>query len=154
MAQRYWLMKSEPDCYSIDDLARDGRAAWDGVRNYQARNFMREMHEGDSVFFYHSNTSPPGVVGLARVCREAYPDSTAWEKGSEHTDPRSTPDKPLWDMVDVCFEEKFAHPVSLGEMRQIKELDGMLVLQKGQRLSVMPVSKEHAHVLVKRGRAR
>ena len=145
MAQiRYWLMKSEPASYSIDDLARDDRAPWDGVRNYQARNFMRDMRVGDTVLFYHSNATPPGVAGRAEVCREAYPDHTAWEAGSEHPDPRSSPEHPRWFMVDVCFVERFPRLVPLAELRADPALCDMPLLARGQRLSVMPVAPAHA----------
>src|SRR5690348_14287413 len=114
MSDRYWLMKTEPDVFSIDDLEKKKRAHWDGVRNFQARNFMRDqMKAGDLNLFYHSSTIPPGVAGLARVCREAYPDFTAWDKKSDFFDPRSTPEKPLWMMVDVEFVKKFPRLISL-----------------------------------------
>jgi predicted RNA-binding protein with PUA-like domain len=106
MAKSYWLMKSEPDTYSIDDLARDGRTHWDGVRNFKARNNMRAMKVGDEVLFYHSNASPPGVVGVARVCREAYPDPAQFDRKSKYHDEKSTREKPRWDMVDVEFVAK------------------------------------------------
>src|SRR6185437_1538302 len=106
----YWLVKSEPSCYSIDDLARDGKTMWDGVRNYQARNFMRDgMKKGDRVLFYHSNADPMGVVGVAEVCREAYPDFTAQDPSNDHFDPSSTADNPIWMMVDIAFVAKFPH---------------------------------------------
>ena len=143
-APNCWLMKTEPSVYSIDDLARDGRTPWDGVRNYQARNFMRDsMGEGDRVLIYHSNTNPPGVAGLARVCSRPYPDPTAQDPDDPHFDPRSTPDKPIWFLVDVCFEEKFPRLVALSEMRADPALDGMALLKKGQRLSIMPVLPAH-----------
>ena len=153
MAQkRYWLMKSEPTCYSIDDLAREGQAPWDGVRNYQARNYMCDMRVGDVVLFYHSNAAPPGVAGRARVCREAYPDHTAWEEGSDHPDPRSSPEHPRWFMVDVCFEERFARLVPLSELRADPALRDMQLLARGQRLSVMPISPVHARHITTLGR--
>ena len=113
---KYWLMKSEPSCFSIDDLSQAPKqtTCWDGVRNYQARNFMRdEMRVGDLVFFYHSNCQPPGIVGIAEVVRAAYPDFTAWDPDSEHPDMKSTPDKPRWFMVDIQFRQKFAHFLAL-----------------------------------------
>ncbi|MBN2332904.1 MAG: EVE domain-containing protein [Deltaproteobacteria bacterium] len=150
---RYWLMKSEPSAYSIEDLARDARTSWDGVRNYQVRNFMRdEMEVGDPVLFYHSNMTPPAVVGLARVCRSAYPDHTAWDPDDIHYDPRSTPEKPLWMMVDIEFVERFPHPVSLPRLRQVPELEDMLVLRKGVRLSVQPVEEYHFLIVEQLGR--
>ncbi|MDY0313193.1 MAG: EVE domain-containing protein [Desulfobacterales bacterium] len=141
---RHWLMKTEPSVYSIDDLARDGRTAWEGVRNYQARNFMRDrMRPDDRVLIYHSNAAPPGVVGLARVCSAAYPDPTALDPASHYYDSRSRIDHPIWFLVDVCFEEKFSRLISLAEMRADSALTGMALLKKGQRLSVMPVAPAH-----------
>ncbi|NLW81892.1 MAG: EVE domain-containing protein [Desulfovibrionales bacterium] len=141
---KYWLIKSEPGCFSIDDLAAAPQqtTCWDGVRNYQARNFMRdEMSPGDLVLFYHSVTDPC-VVGIARVVRESYPDHTAWNPDDTHYDPRSTPQKPLWFMVDVQFVEKFSCPVPLAMLRGVKGLEKMEVLKKGSRLSVMPVTEK------------
>lgn len=141
----YWLMKSEPSCFSIDDLrtASNQITAWDGVRNYQARNFMRDdMAIGDQVFFYHSNTNPPGIVGIAEVVSEAYPDHTALDPNSEHPDAKSTPENPRWFMVDIRFKEKFSHILSLDYLRQHSELKNMPLLRKGNRLSVMPVGQE------------
>ncbi len=133
-------MKSEPDVFSIDHLKKMGKAPWDGVRNFQARNHMREMQRGDIVLFYHSSCAPPGVVGLARVVKEAYPDATSWDKKSEYYDPRSTREKPLWSMVDVEFVEKFPRLVSLDEIRANPALQNMVVLKRG-RLSVQPVDE-------------
>ncbi len=146
----YWLMKSEPNEYSIDDLEHDpkGWEHWDGVRNYQARNYMRQMKVGDQVFFYHSNTDVPGIVGVAEVCREAYPDHTAFDPDDKHYDPKSDPDKPRWFMVDVRFVEKFPGTLSLQALRQHAEALGDLpLLRKGNRLSVMPVSDDQWHYL-------
>ena len=151
---KYWLMKTEPGCFSIDDLAAlpEGTTSWDGVRNYQARNFMRDdMIVGDLVLFYHSVTNP-SVVGIARVAREAYPDHTAWAPGDKHFDPKSTPEKPLWFMVDVQFVEKFANPVPLSALRGVKGLERMELLKKGSRLSVMPVSAEEFEIVCRLGR--
>ena len=144
MARRYWLMKSEPDAYSFDDLmAERGRTAcWDGVRNYQARNFMMEMKAGDAVLFYHSNAKPPHVAGVARVAREAYPDHTQYDEKSKYYDPKSPADAPRWRMVDVQGVEKLPRPVSLDELKANPRLAGMRVIQKGQRLSVQPVSRK------------
>ena len=140
----FWLVKSEPSVYSIDDLERDGQTHWDGVRNYQARNFLRDgMKKGDLVLFYHSNADPLAVVGLARVCREGYPDSTAQEPSDAHYDPKATPDNPIWIMVDLEFVEKFAHPITLANLRGDPLLKGLLLTQRGARLSVMPVSETH-----------
>jgi len=142
--RRYWLMKSEPDEYSIDDLERDGRTAWEGVRNYQARNIMRdEMSVGDLVLFYHSNAHPPGAAGVAEVCRAAYPDATAWAPQSPYYDPRSSPEQPVWVTVEVAFIEKFARVVSLEAMRRQEVLHDMLVLRRGVRLSVQPIRRRH-----------
>jgi len=141
---RYWLMKSEPDVYGIDDLAAqpDQTDHWDGVRNYQARNMMRdEMKKGDKVFFYHSNCKEPGIVGIAEVAREGYPDFTAWDPESKYHDPKSTPDNPRWYMVDLRFKRKLKRPITLREMKNHPELADMPLLRKGNRLSVMPVSK-------------
>jgi len=147
-------MKSEPDVYSIDDLRRDGTTCWDGVRNYQARNFLRGMRVGDLALFYHSNAKPPGVAGVCRVVREAYPDPTAWDPSDGHYDPRSTPGRPLWDMVDVAFEEAFAAPVPLEALKAEPRLQGMVLLSgKAMRLSVQPVAKQHFDRIVRLGRA-
>jgi len=139
----YWLMKSEPTCFSIDSLRQspEQTTPWDGVRNYQARNFMRDsMQVGDLVFFYHSNCKPPGIAGVAEIVSEAYPDYTAFDPGSEHPDPNSSPDKPRWYMVDVRFKEKFPHLIALDTLKQYPELEKMPLLRKGNRLSVLPVS--------------
>lgn len=141
----YWLFKSEPDCFSIDDLrqAPNQTEHWDGVRNYQARNFMRDaMKIHDKGFFYHSNAQPPGIIGVVEIVSQGYPDHTAFDPNSEHPDFRSTPDKPLWYMVDVRFVRKFEHLLSLDSLRQYPELADMPLLRKGNRLSVMPVSSD------------
>ncbi|OVE77677.1 EVE domain-containing protein [bacterium F11] len=151
--RRYWLMKSEPDVYSIDDLKREGQAHWDGVRNYQARNFMRDqMKLGDLVLFYHSNSDPSGVVGMAEVCKESYPDPTQFDPKSEYYDSRAIKEKPVWMMVDIKFVQKFPRTVSLEELRQNKKIQGMLVLKRGMRLSVQPVEREHFQYAEKLGR--
>ncbi len=152
---KYWLIKTEPGCFSIDDLAAlpEQTTSWDGVRNFQARNFMRDdMRVADLVLFYHSVTNP-GVVGIASVAREAYPDHTAFDPNDRHYDPRSTPDKPLWFMVDVRFVEKFATPIALGVLRGIKGLERMEVLKKGSRLSVMPVREDEFVIIASLARA-
>jgi len=144
-------MKSEPSCFSIDDLSQAPKktSCWDGVRNYQARNFMRdEMRVGDLVFFYHSNCQPPGIVGIAEVVRAAYPDFTAWDPDSEHPDMKSTPDKPRWFMVDIQFRQKFAHFLALDALKHHPELSKMPLLRKGNRLSVLPVSSEEWEFIV------
>jgi predicted RNA-binding protein with PUA-like domain len=136
---RYWLMKSEPDAYSIEDLALDKSTAWNGVRNYQARNFMRDqMKLGDQVFFYHSNCEEPGIVGIAEVSKLAYPDESQFDRKSHYYDPESTRDDPRWLNVDIRFVKKI-QPVSLPELRKHKALAGMRILQRGNRLSVTPV---------------
>lgn len=141
---RYWLIKSEPDTYSIDDLKREKVAHWDGVRNYQARNFMRDqMKQGDQVLFYHSNAKPSGIVGVAQLVREGYPDYTAMDQNSPYFDSKSTPSKPTWIMVDVGFIRKFKRCISLAELKNQKSLNGLMVVRKGMRLSIQPVEKAH-----------
>ena len=141
----YWLMKSEPDTFGIDHLAKKPKqtAGWDGVRNFQARNYLREMQVGDLVFFYHSSTEIPGIVGVAKVVREAYPDSTAFDKKNDHYDADSDPDKPRWYQVDVQLVRKFARVISLEELRTHTsgKLKDMVVLKRGNRLSITPVTK-------------
>ena len=141
----YWLMKSEPDVYGIDDLAAqpDQTDHWDGVRNYQARNMMRDqMKKGDKVFFYHSNCKTPGIVGIARVVREGYPDFTAFDPRSRYYDPKSSPDNPRWYMVDIRLERKLKRIITLEELKRHRELADMPLLRRGNRLSVMPVTAE------------
>ena len=146
---RYWLMKSEPRAFSIEDLARSPRqtTCWDGIRNYQARNFMRTMAIGDQVLFYHSNADPPAVVGIAEVVRTAYPDHTQFDKTSHHYDPASSPSAPRWDMVDIQYRQTFKRSLSLDRLRQEPKLKNMILLRKGSRLSVQPV-KETEWMLV------
>ncbi len=141
----YWLMKSEPSSYSIDDLKSDKNTYWNGVRNFQARNFMRDtMRVGDQVLFYHSSAEPPGVAGVAQVSRAGYPDFTAWDKKDSHYDPKSKQENPLWYMVDIAFVEKFPRLIPLETLKaNEKLLKGMPVLKKGMRLSVQPVEKKH-----------
>jgi predicted RNA-binding protein with PUA-like domain len=143
----YWLIKSEGDCYSIDDLKQDKKSAWEGVRNYQARNFMvRDMAVGDGVLFYHSNgtlDSPTGIYGLAKVASASHPDESQFDTRDQHYDPKATKVKPIWFCVDMVFVKKFKHPVELGELKLDPALAGMLVLARGSRLSVMPVSEKH-----------
>ena len=147
--RHYWLVKSEPDTFSIDDLARAPRqtTCWDGVRNYQARNFMREMAVGDHVLFYHSNADPPAVVGSAEVVKTAYPDDTQFDKRSDHYDPASTMDRPRWDMVDLKFREKFPAGLPLDRLRREPKLKAMVLLRKGSRLSVQPVREAEWRVI-------
>ncbi|MEZ4288384.1 MAG: EVE domain-containing protein [Polyangiales bacterium] len=143
-----WLMKSEPSTYSIDDLQNDRVEPWNGVRNYQARNFMRAMKKGELALFYHSNAKPPGVVGLCKIAKEAYPDPSQFDKKSPYFDPKSSREDPRWSLVDVEFVEKFDSPISLEVLKADRKLKNMLVVQKGSRLSVQPV--DHAdfqHVL-------
>lgn len=145
MTKQYWLMKSEPDCFSIDDLQvlPNQTTPWDGVRNYQARNFMRdEMQPGDLILFYHSNCKPPGIAGVAEVSSHAYPDFTAFDPESEHPDPKSTADNPRWYVVDVCFKRKFPKLIPLEELKRHEALENMPLVRKGNRLSVMPVTEE------------
>ncbi len=140
----YWLFKSEPNCYSIDDLKRDGTEHWDGIRNYQARNLLRdEVKLGDQVLFYHSSCAEPAVVGLCEVVKEAYPDHTAFDPTSEHPDPKSDPENPRWFMVDVQFKEKLKTPVTLKQIKEMSEFSGMRLIQRGNRLSLFPVDKAH-----------
>ena len=145
---KHWLFKSEPEEFSIDDLASQPRKTdhWDGVRNYQARNFMRdEMRVDDLAFFYHSNCKEPGIVGIVRISRAAYPDHTAFDPQDKHFDPKSDPDDPRWFMVDVTFEQKFDRVITLRELKTHAELrlKGFPLVRRGNRLSVMPVSKSH-----------
>ena len=141
----YWLMKSEPGCFSIEDLIKspDQTTYWYGVRNYQARNFMKDdMKIGDLAFFYHSNCNPPGIVGVAKVVKEAYPDYTAFDPFSEHPDPKSTPEKPRWFMVDVQFIKKYPQIISLHQLKEYPELADMRLLRRGNRLSILPVTPQ------------
>lgn len=138
---RYWLMKSEPSEYSIADLERDGRSPWFGVRNYQARNFMTEMRVGDKVLFYHSTCSEPGVYGIAEVVSEAHSDGSQYLPG-KYFEPRATEDEPVWSCVDVGFVSKLREPYLLPEIRANAKLAGMRILQKGNRLSITPVTRE------------
>ncbi|HZM90419.1 MAG TPA: EVE domain-containing protein [Blastocatellia bacterium] len=143
MARRYWLIKSEPSAYSIDDLKRDKSTLWEGIRNYQARNFMmKEMKVGDEALFYHSSAEPPGAVGIAEVSGAAEPDPTQFDSGDSHYDPKATPAKPIWFCVRVKFKQKFARQVALSELRERKELKDMVLLQKGSRLSIQPVTEK------------
>jgi len=148
---RYWLMKSEPGEFSIDDLAQrpSQTEPWDGVRNYQARNMMRDdMKVGDSIFFYHSNCDVPGIVGIAEVKREAYPDPTAFDPDHKHYDPKSQSDKPTWLMVDVGFVRKLSRTITLRELNGKGELEGLALVRRGNRLSVMPVTESQWHYIL------
>jgi predicted RNA-binding protein with PUA-like domain len=142
-----WLVKTEPDVYSIDDLARDKVTDWTCVRNYQARNLLVEMKVGDDVLIYHSNAEPSGIVGLARVAREARPDKTQFDPKSDYFDPKATRESPRWFCPDLKFVRKFPRQIPLDELRKCKALDGFALLQRGTRLSVIPVSPHHAKVI-------
>lgn len=149
----YWLMKSEPSEFSIDDLAsRPGQIEpWDGVRNFQARNMMRnDMRVDDPVFFYHSNCEVPGIVGIARIAREAYPDPTAFDPENKHFDPKSRPDQPIWYLVDVAYVRKLKRTITLAELKERPELEGFPLIRRGNRLSVMPVSPEQWRYILER----
>jgi predicted RNA-binding protein with PUA-like domain len=153
LGKRYWLMKCEPAAYTIDDLARDGVTSWEGVRNFQARNFLRDqMQVGDGVLFYASNADPSGVTGLAEIARAGYPDAFAWTKGHKYFDEASSPEKPTWYMVDIRFVERFPGIVALETLKHAKGLENMMVTQKGSRLSVQPVTKAEFEIVTKIGR--
>ena len=153
MDGKFWLFKSEPGAYSFDDLIRDEIAEWDGVRNYQARNLLRDdIQVGDHVLFYHSNAKPPEVVGTAVVVKSGYPDHTAYDPNSEHPDPKSTEENPIWFMVDIKPQEKFEHPVSLPSLRASSLLEDMVLLRKGMRLSVQPVTEEQFQIICNMGK--
>lgn len=141
-SSKYWLVKSEPDCFSIQHLAKSPKqtTCWSGVRNYQARNFMREMQVGDQVLYYHSSVDPPAVVGTAVVVKEAYADYTAWKKDDDHFDPKASPENPIWQMVDIKLAEIFPRELPLDELRALKGLEKMELLRRGSRLSVQPVT--------------
>ncbi len=150
---KYWLMKCEPAAYTIDDLECDGETSWEGVRNYQARNFMRdEMRVGDKVLFYASNADPSGVTGVAEISREAYPDRFATRKGHKYYEPKATIQDPIWFMVDLRFVEKFPNIVPLDTLKATPGLEDMLLIRKGSRLSVQPVTKSEYDIVVKLGR--
>ena len=152
---KYWLMKCEPSAYAIDDLQRDGTSSWEGVRNYQARNFMRdEMSAGDRVLFYASNADPSGVTGVAEISREAYPDRFARQKGHEYYDPKATTENPIWYMVDIRFVEMFPHIVPLETLKATPGLEDMVVTKKGSRLSIQRVTKSEFATVVKLGRGK
>ncbi len=146
---RYWLFKTEPTAYSLDDLERDGTTPWSGVRNFQARNNMLEMKIGDQGLFYHSSIAEPAAIGICEVAREAYPDFTAFDSKSEYFDRKSKPDKPIWQMVDVKFVERFSHAVTLAQMRADPRLVGMALLRRGQRLSVQPVTPHEWKIILR-----
>jgi predicted RNA-binding protein with PUA-like domain len=152
---KHWLMKCEPSAYSIDDLERDGTTSWEGVRNYQARNFMRdEIKVGDRVLFYASNADPSGVTGIAEIAREAYPDRFATQKGHKYYDPRATKDDSIWYMVDIRFVSRFPGIVSLETLKETPGLEAMIVTRKGSRLSIQPVTKSEFEIVSKLGKKR
>ena len=153
MSKRHWLMKCEPSAYAIDDLQRDGRTCWEGVRNFQARNFMRDvMQEGDGVLFYASNADPSGVSGLASICRTGYPDHYAWQAGHKYFDARSTEARPVWYMVDIAFVERFPAIIPLATLKKTPGLEEMMVTKKGSRLSVQPVTAAEYDIVAALGR--
>lgn len=146
----YWLFKTEPESYSIDDLKKDKKTFWNGVRNYQARNFLRDdIQPGDRVLFYHSNAEPPAIVGVAKVVKAGYGDPTALDPNSDYYDAKATKDEPRWYMVDIAFESKFAQPLALESLRSVAALKEMELLRKGSRLSVQPVRKAEFDAILK-----
>ncbi|MCC2630230.1 MAG: hypothetical protein K0S38_39 [Candidatus Paceibacter sp.] len=149
----YWIFKSEADCYSIDDMYKDKRTLWTGVRNYQARNFLRDMKVGDQALFYHSSAEPTDVVGIVTITKESTADKTAFNKKDDHYDPKATQENPIWFAPEVSFTEKFKRTVSLSEIKIRPDLAGISVAQKGSRLSIMPISKAHFDIIAKLGRA-
>ena len=144
----YWLMKSEPDAYGIDDLKKDGETLWDGVRNYQARNFLKTMAMGDLAFFYHSNTKPPGIVGLMEIIEKDVIDPTQFNAQSDYYDPKSSPNNPRWQTVRVRFVRAFAQLISLEQLKQTFQSEELLVIKKGNRLSVMPIETQIAEKIL------
>lgn len=153
MPRRFWLLKCEPEAYTIEDLERDGSTAWEGVRNYQARNFLRdEMQVGDGVLFYASNAEPSGVTGLARIERSGFPDPFAWKKGHEYFDAASTKAAPVWYSVEIGFVERFAATVPLAALKSTPGLEKMMVTQRGSRLSVQPVTRGEYQIVARLGR--
>ncbi len=155
MSKKYWLFKSEPDCYSMDHLAQSPNQTghWDGVRNYQARNMLRDdIKAGDEVFFYHSNSKPTGIAGICLVVRSGYPDFTARDPESQHFDPKATEDNPIWYMVDVKWKKKFKNIITLTELREIPGLEEMVLLQRGSRLSIQPVKPHEWKIITERAK--
>jgi predicted RNA-binding protein with PUA-like domain len=146
---QYWLMKNEPECFSLDDLKREGTYVWDGVRNYQARNLMKEMKVGDMVLYYYSNSNPSGVAGVATVVKKAYPDPSQFNRNSEYFDPKASEESPRWVAVDVAFVFKFKELISLQELKDDSFFNDMVVTKKGVRLSVQPVSEKHFKRILK-----
>jgi len=151
--KQHWLVKSEPNAYSIDDLERDGTTPWDGVRNYQARNSMRDdMKTGDLVIFYHSGAKPPAAVGVARVASAPYPDALQFDRKSRYYDEKSDRDDPTWILVDMEFVSRLPRPVPLADLKANPKLEGMLVTKRGVRISVMPVERRHFEIVLKMGK--
>lgn len=149
MAKKYWLLKSEPSSYSIDDLKRDGKTDWTGVRNYQARNTMRDsMQKGDLALYYHSGTNETAVVGTCEIASDAIPDKSAWDSKGHYFDPKSSPANPIWFCREIKFKQKFKEPLLLADLRNIKGLEKMVLLQKGSRLSVQPVSEKEWEIIM------
>jgi len=149
-SKKYWLLKSEPTCYSIDDMAQDKKTQWTGVRNYQARNFMRDdMKAGDLAFFYHSSTDPKAIVGIVKISAAGKPDLTALDKKDDHYDPKSTKENPIWYGPEIAFVKKFADPVTLDAIKFNPKLKGIMLTAVGSRLSVQPVSEVHFRVIEK-----
>ncbi len=154
MKKKYWLMKSEPNVFSIDQLKKSPKQinCWDGVRNFQARNFMRDdMKKGDDILFYHSNCNPPGISGRATIVKEGYPDYTSWDENSKYYDKRSSEKNPIWYMVDIKFCEKFSNFIPLEILRKHQVLKNMIILKKGNRLSITPVTKKEFDFIIKLG---
>ncbi len=148
--KRYWLLKSEASCYSIDDFAMDKKTRWTGIRNYQARNFMRDlMSVGDEFFFYHSSSDPTAIVGIGKISATAKPDLTAQDKKDEHYDPKSSDQNPIWYSPEVTFVKKFSNPITLSQLKRENSLEGMVLLQTGSRLSVQPVSEKQFNFILK-----
>ena len=148
--ENFWLMKSEPDAYSIDTLKKDGTTLWDGIRNYQARNFMRKMAIGDKVFFYHSNCKPPGIIGLMEVIGLNIVDPTQFQKESKYYDPKSSPENPKWDCVKVKYLFKADKFLSLNELKTLFKKDELLIVKKGNRLSITPIEMEIAKLILEK----
>lgn len=147
---QYWLFKSEPEVYSIDDLKKEKSAYWEGIRNYQARNLLRDtVKKGDLVFFYHSNASPPGIAGIAEVVKEGYPDHTQFDENEKYYDPKSKKTEPRWFMVDVKFIKKFKTLISLEQLKNNPALEEMMVTKRGARLSIQPVTKKEWDTILK-----
>lgn len=153
MAQKFWLMKSEPETYSIDQLQKDKKTPWSGVRNYQARNFMmNDMNIGDLVIFYHSNATPPGAAGVATICKKATPDITAQNPKSEYYDPKARKEKPIWFCVEVEFKNKFKNFVDLARLRDCEKLSQLQILKRGNRLSITPLNQNEFETICDLGK--